>query len=131
MIMQIRVVHRTVHSTGQERRKLMQEEKKQEYALKVQEMLQQVEMKSKSIPSAVFITLEISPQLFVKSQEATLNTPEQVKRAEEMNKRVELAERTEQMGAGYEPLSREDAIKKIAVIEEKKVEYVAGMIIMA
>ena len=83
----------------------MQEEKKQEYALKVQEMLQQVEMKSKSIPSAVFITLEISPQLFVKSQEATLNTPEQVKRAEEMNKRVELAERTEQMGAGYEPLS--------------------------
>jgi len=35
------------------------------------------------------------------------------------------------MGAGYEPLSREDAIKKIAVIEEKKVEYVAGMIIMA
>ena len=131
MIMQIRVVHRTVHSTGQERRKLMQEEKKQEYALKVQEMLQQVEMKSKSNPSAVFITLEISPQLFVKSQEATLNTPEQVKRAEEMNKRVELAERTEQMGAGYEPLSREDAIKKIAVIEEKKVEYVAGMIIMA
>ena len=69
--------------------------------------------------------------IFVKSQEATLNTPEQVKRAEEMNKRVELAERTEQMGAGYEPLSREDAIKKIAVIEEKKVEYVAGMIIMA
>ena len=48
-----------------------------------------------------------------------------------MNKRVELAERTEQMGAGYEPMSREDAIKKIAVIEEKKVEYVAGMIIMA
>ena len=94
-------------------------------------MLQQVEMKSNSIHSVAFVTLGISPQLFVKSREATLNTPENVKRAEEINRRVELAERTELMGAGYEPMSREDAIKKIAVIEEKKVEYVAGMIIMA
>ena len=35
------------------------------------------------------------------------------------------------MGPNYEPMTREVAIEKIAKVEEKKIEYVAGMIIMA
>ena len=48
-----------------------------------------------------------------------------------MQIRLEQSERGELMGPNYEPMTREVAIEKISKVEEKKIEYVAGMIVLA
>jgi len=45
--------------------------------------------------------------------------------------KLEISERSELMGEGYTPLTRDVALEIIKKVEEKKVEFVAGMIIMA
>ena len=35
------------------------------------------------------------------------------------------------MGPDYKPMTREEAIEKLSKVESKKIEYVAGMIVMA
>ena len=66
--MQLRTVHRIVHSMGPERRKLMKEDKKQEYAVKTKGMLQAMQAGAHKAPGAIFSSLGLDPQVFIKSQ---------------------------------------------------------------
>jgi len=75
--------------------------------------------------------LGIDVALYDKSTKAINESPEMQQRAKETMARIEVAERSRLMGEGYTPMTREVTIERIKKIEDKKSEFVAGIMVLA
>ena len=75
--------------------------------------------------------LGIDKELYEMSSRAVSMDQAHLKRFKQMTACIELQENTRLMGEGYTPMTREVAIERIKKIEDKKSQFIAGIMIMA